>query len=68
MGVSEAPKCDHDELWGMTDQPTTCPKCGSRTSFDDIKTPAYKGADKDWHQHHKCLNPKCGFEFVVEDG
>jgi hypothetical protein len=54
--------CPHDELFGLTDQPTTCPKCGSRTDFIDVDL----GTDE-WHQHHKCLSDTCGFEFAAEE-
>lgn len=41
----------------LSDQPTTCMKCGSRTEFDDLE---------DKQQHHYCLNPDCGHEFIAE--
>ena len=44
--------------FGLTEQPTTCPYCGSRTRFTEY-------ANRD--QHHVCLNPDCGFEFIGED-
>lgn len=37
------------------EQPTTCPKCGSRTEFDELT---------EGRQHHTCLG--CGYEFVGE--
>lgn len=58
--------CPHTQVFGMTDQPTTCGKCGSRTDFVDINAPCGPHAEQNWHQHHKCLNPQCGFEFAVE--
>ena len=45
-----------------TDQPTTCPHCGSRTEIllDITDSP-------DQTQIHKCLSIKCGFEFIEVD-
>lgn len=61
-------KCPHQTVYGMTDQPTQCPKCLSRTDFVDVPGKAQGNfSEVDWHQHHKCLNPSCGFEFAVED-
>lgn len=40
-----------------SDQPSTCPKCGTRTDFEDHDS---------GKQHHKCPNPKCGYEFHGE--
>ena len=40
---------------GSNDQPTTCPKCGSRTDFIEID---------DFQQQHKCLG--CSYEFFNE--
>ncbi len=45
------------EIYSMTDQPDTCPKCGSRTDFNQVSKR---------RQHHKCLNPKCKYEYYVE--
>lgn len=43
----------------LNDQPTTCGKCGARTSFD---------VEKDGTQTHQCLNLDCGYKFIaVED-
>lgn len=43
------------------DQPTTCPKCGSRTEIgQEIVTPEYG------RQNHTCLNPNCKHEFITE--
>jgi hypothetical protein len=42
------------------DNPATCPHCGTRTDFKhDPRNP-------DAPQHHKCMNKKCGFEFMGE--
>lgn len=40
----------------LSDQPVTCPNCGSRTSFDELQTGL---------QHHRCLNAICGNEFIT---
>ena len=41
---------------GLSDQPTTCPKCGSRTYFDDV------GGGMQLNNCHGCK-----FEFLTED-
>ena len=38
-------------------QPTTCPKCGSRTEFEEI------AIDK---QQHKCLKLNCKYGFFLD--
>ena len=43
--------------WGLTDEITTCPKCGARTDYEETGGP-------DGEQRHKCLNSHCGFEFI----
>ena len=43
----------------ISDQPTTCPKCGRRTDFAD-----YSHTNAAW-QIHFCLNENCEFEFLV---
>lgn len=52
---------DYSEVYIFTDQPTTCPKCSSRTeiTLDLFKTPEQT-------QHHKCLLENCSFEFVIQ--
>lgn len=50
-------QCGFD-IWGLTDQPTTCGKCGARTDFCDITANV---------QIHKCLNNECGYVFFTED-
>ena len=54
---------DYSEVYTFTDQPATCPKCGSRTeiTLDLVETPEHT-------QHHKCLSALCSFEFVMEEG
>lgn len=42
------------------EQPTTCPLCGARTTFDDLKN------QNPPSQIHKCLNEHCGYEFLGE--
>ena len=44
------------DIYIMGDQPTTCPKCGSRTEFVEI---GYR------QQDHECLG--CHFTFVIEE-
>jgi hypothetical protein len=50
-----------DSFYLMTDQPTTCPKCGIRTTFEEF------GEGKGTYQTHKCIGADCGYEFVVVD-
>jgi len=50
------------EIYICTDQPTTCPKCGTRTDMlleELIKT--------ELTQLHKCLFKYCGFIFLIQD-
>lgn len=42
---------------GDNEQPTTCPKCGSRTGFEQIA---------DDKQQHECLNSDCRYEFFLD--
>lgn len=52
---------DFRNVYIYTEQPTTCPKCSSRTDVivDFPHT-------KDQTQIHKCLNPVCEETFVVQ--
>ena len=52
---------DYFEVYLFSDQPTTCPKCGSRTeiTLDLFIIPEQT-------QYHICLSEKCCFEFFVE--
>lgn len=44
----------------ISDQPTTCPKCGCRTDFErETNKPQLIV------QHHRCLSASCGFEFMA---
>lgn len=45
------------DLFGMSDQPTTCPYCGARTDFIEVRD----------FQVHVCLNEECGAMFRTED-
>lgn len=49
------------EVFIYSDQPTSCPKCDSRTEIilDLSHT-------MDETQIHKCLNKKCEYEFVMQ--
>ena len=42
------------------EQPTTCPLCGARTSFEEIPkcTPPA--------QKHTCLDSSCNYQFIGE--
>jgi hypothetical protein len=53
---------DFKNVFAYSDQPTTCPKCGSRSEIilDLSHT-------KNQVQVHQCLNAKCQNQFVVEE-
>lgn len=42
------------------DQPTTCPVCGERTEFYDVKV------EGEIYQYHICLDDDCFFSFLGE--
>ncbi len=42
----------------LCDQPTTCGKCGARTSFEERNNGT---------QLHQCLNLDCDYKFVAVD-
>lgn len=42
------------------DQPTTCPICGARTKFKNVKV------ENETVQYHICLDINCRFSFVGE--
>jgi len=50
------------EVYIYTDQPTTCPKCGSRTEIVLTldQTPEHT-------QYHKCSFESCNYEFIIEE-
>ena len=52
---------DYFKVYIFNDQPTTCPKCGSRTeiTLDLFET-------QEQTQHHNCLSVNCKFEFVMQ--
>jgi hypothetical protein len=53
---------DINPIFLASDQPTTCPKCGARSDFED-----YTISDpKNILQIHTCLNLACKFEFLVD--
>lgn len=53
---------NYSEVFIFTDQPTTCPKCGTRT---DITLDLFLTSEKT--QHHICLSAKCNFEFIMQN-
>lgn len=53
---------DFNSTFSVSDQPTTCPKCGARTEFYDDTSPI----SNEFVQIHTCLSPSCKFKFVVE--
>jgi hypothetical protein len=52
---------DYSETYCFSDQPVTCPKCGSRTEI--ILDLSHTSENT---QVHKCLSNSCLFEFVVQ--
>lgn len=49
------------EVFIYSDQPTTCPECGTRTEIIlDLSH------IKNQTQIHQCLSKKCAFEFVTQ--
>jgi hypothetical protein len=55
MTLSEVAK----DIYLITDQPTTCGLCGSRTKFSEYTS------FHEYSEIHTCLNSSCGYEFVV---
>jgi hypothetical protein len=55
MTLSEVAK----DIFLITDQPTTCGLCGSRTQFAPIAALA------EYSEMHTCLNSNCGYVFVL---
>lgn len=53
---------DSHEVYLYSDQPTTCPICGTRT---DIKLELLNTPELT--QYHKCLSSLCNFEFVMQN-
>jgi hypothetical protein len=53
---------DFNNTFLISDQPTTCPKCGARTEFHTQTSPI----SNENVEVHKCLSKKCQFEFVIE--
>ncbi len=53
---------DRQNVFLVNDQPTTCPKCGARTHFEEINN------EKGNYQIHSCPRPNCAYAFIaVED-
>jgi len=55
-------KPNYSDVFIMGDQPTTCPKCGSRTEIlsEILDYPAKI-------QYHKCLSVDCKYTFIQEE-
>ena len=45
----------------MNDQPVTCPKCGSRTEFEEFLTVENTSVS----QIHQCIDTDCLFKFEM---
>ena len=52
---------DYSEIYINSDQPTTCPKCGSRSEIvsDFSHT-------KDKTEIHLCTKEKCEYQFIMQ--
>ncbi len=50
------------EVYTYSDQPVTCPNCGSRT---EIMIDLYYLPEK--AQVHRCLDEKCNSKFVTQE-
>lgn len=50
------------EIFIYSDQPTTCPNCGSRSEIisESLGIPEHT-------QYHKCLSINCNFEFIMQN-
>lgn len=53
---------DFNEVFIMTDQPVTCPKCGSRTEM--VLSLELKPEKSQFHQ---CNFANCQYKFIVEE-
>jgi hypothetical protein len=49
------------EIFLMNDEPVSCPKCGSRTNFDE----SFDSKNKEVVQTHQCPDTSCHFKFEV---
>lgn len=49
------------ETFFMSDQPVVCPKCGSRTEFEEISNSETMGVI----QIHQCFDEKCQYKFEM---
>ena len=53
---------DFNNVFIISDQPQTCPKCGNRTDLIlDLSN------TKNQTQIHECLSDTCNFTFVTEE-
>lgn len=59
---SKLEKMTNYEIYLISDQPTTCPKCGARTK---LKLDMPYSPNKT--QFHKCLSDRCKYFFAVEE-
>ena len=50
------------ENYIMTDQPVTCPKCGSRTEMTEEFIKQELGT-----QLHRCKNDLCNYKFIEQE-
>ena len=50
------------EIFIYSEQPTTCPNCGTRTeiTLEFLESPEQT-------QYHKCLSKDCNFEFIMQN-
>lgn len=53
---------NYNEVYIYSDQPTTCPKCGTRSEI--ILDLAYT---EDKTEVHLCINKNCNYEFLMQE-
>lgn len=60
--MQDQPQTAALDIYGMGDQPQTCPRCGCRTHWEDFRV---FSMDEPLAQFHWCPNPACGYTFKV---
>ncbi|MGE0269604.1 MAG: hypothetical protein AB7S78_14230 [Candidatus Omnitrophota bacterium] len=61
--LDPAIKSSLTDLFYLTDQPENCPRCGSRTEFEETVCGNDRLDNPIVEQYHKCLNPDCRYEY-----
>lgn len=47
------------DIYILTDQPTTCGLCGTRSTYIELMT-----LNREYYELHKCIDAACSYEFV----